>query len=106
MSRRRRPHGTLAGMENVTPPKADPQTLLPPELRSDWAVVPRLSLYWLFTAGAIVGAGAALSVVGFVIGGPAALRWVFPAALVVAASVQVFVSRGERNRLAALRDRA
>ena len=88
----------------VSASQPDPQELLPADCREDRAVVHRLSLYWLFAAGVLVGAGAALSVVGFLTG-DFSLYWAFPVALAVAALGQTVVSWAERRRLAAPRPR-
>ena len=83
-------------MADVIGPEPDPQNLLPADLRAGWAVVPRATLYWLFAAGAILGAGAALSAVGFALG-PDALRWGFPAALGLTMVRRIALSRiGQR----------
>ncbi len=58
----------------------DPQQLLPRELRARWAVVPKAVLYQMVIVGAIIGAGAAVSTVGFVVG-PRWMVFGFPAAL-------------------------
>jgi hypothetical protein len=46
--------------------EADPQNLLPEDQRPHWAVVPRDALYQLVLVGLLLGAGAAVSVVGFI----------------------------------------
>ena len=92
-------------MSDGARPEPDPQTFLPADLRPAWAVVPRATLYWLFAAGAALGAGAALSGVGFALGHDG-LRWGFAAALALVVLGRAVVVRAERGRQAALRGRA
>jgi hypothetical protein len=92
-------------VSNAIGPDPDPQNLLPAGLRAGWAVVPRSSLYGLFVAGAVLGAGAALSAVGFALGHDP-LRWGFPVALALAGLGRVAWDRAERRRLNDLRGRS
>lgn len=61
----------------------DPQELIPEGMRDSWVAVPRSSLYQLVLVGAILGAGAAVSVVAIGLDA-AALRCAFPIAVVLA----------------------
>lgn len=60
--------------------KADPQDLLPPEFRAQWAVVPKFELYQLIVAAFVIGAGAMATILGITVG-PAYLWYGFPLAL-------------------------
>lgn len=92
-------------MVSESPHDPDPQELLPASLRAAWAVVPRATLYWLFIAGALLGAGAAVSVVGFATG-DANLRYGWPIGFGVAALVgRIVYARVEDRRIASLRGR-
>jgi hypothetical protein len=83
----------------------DPQLFLPPGLRPQWAVLPRVSLYTLLAAGLLIGAGAGLTVAGFV-AGHHGLRWGFPAGLAAAWAFRLALAAAERRRLADLRAHA
>ncbi len=89
--------------DGVTEP--DPQHLLPDDLRARWAVVPRASLYGLFAAGVLLGAGAGLAAAG-ALGGDRRLGWAFPVALLLSLLVGELLRRRDRQRLRELAGRA
>jgi len=82
----------------------DPQELLPVELRADWLVVPKTSLWRLCLAVALIAAGIALSIVG-ISTGDRMLASAFPAALALAKLQGVLLPWPEERLLAALRAR-
>lgn len=82
----------------------DPQRLLPPDLRSQWAVVPRDVLYQALLVGGLLGAGIALSIVGFVLD-VRALWLAFPVAGLLALLQNKFFPWSERRLLQRLAER-
>jgi hypothetical protein len=64
-----------------------------------------VSLYNLVAASLLIGAGAGLTVAGFV-AGPDGLKWGFPAGLAVAGAVRLVLAAEERRRLTDLRAHA
>ena len=63
----------------------DPQALLPVALRGAWIVLPKALAYQLFLAGALLGAGVALSAYAIAAGDQSVvLRWAFPIAIAAA----------------------
>jgi hypothetical protein len=74
----------------------DPQLLLPEAIRDKWAVVPRFELYQLSIMMALIGAGAALSIVG-VVQGPSLLKPAFFVALLIGyVQNRIFSRRADR----------
>lgn len=87
------------------PEDPDPQLLIAEDLRDDWIVVPRDTLTNVFIAAALVGAGAALSIAGLILGN----RWLwiaFPVALVIAQAIRHFVPWSDDRLLRELRERS
>ena len=82
----------------------DPERLLPEDLRATWVVAPRASVWWMFTAGMVLGAGVALTAAGYALGEDG-LEAGFPAALLVVVSGRLVAARLERRRVEALRGR-
>lgn len=80
----------------------DFQELLPPEMRSGWAVVPRFFLYQLCAVGALLGAGAAVNVLGWIYGHNW-MRWAFPVAMLIAYLQNRLLSRRETRVVASAR---
>lgn len=91
-------------MADATEWEPDPQDLLPADLRSEWAVIPTVELYWVVVVGAIFGAGGALSICGVAFGHEG-LRWGFPAALVLSFVGSKVMSMGHARRIRMLRGR-
>jgi hypothetical protein len=91
-------------MTRAAEQESDPQRLMAVEFRSDWAVVPPLSLYWLFVVGVLLGAGGAVSLIGFALGN-SVMSWGWPASLVLALVGGKVMARYERSRLARLKAR-
>jgi hypothetical protein len=59
---------------------ADPQDLLPSDLRAKWAVVPKFALYQVVVAAFLMGAGVMAVILGITVG-PTYLWYGFPLAL-------------------------
>jgi hypothetical protein len=78
----------------------DFQHLLPGHMRPRWAVVPRFFLYQLFFVGGLLGAGVALTVIGFAYDAHRWMRWGWAVALLVAWLQNVLLSRHERRLVA------
>jgi len=91
-------------MADATECEPDPQDLLPADVRSAWAVVPPVELYWMVVVGAIFGAGVALSICGIAFGHEG-LRWGFPAAFVLCWAGSKVMSMGHEQRVRMLRGR-
>jgi hypothetical protein len=91
-------------MADATECEAEVQLLLPADLRSEWVVVPKVELYWVFVVGAIFGAGVALSICGIAFGHEG-LRWGFPAAFVLSWAGSKVMSMGYERRVRMLRGR-
>lgn len=85
----------------------EPQELLPEPMQDRWAVVPRATLYQLFMVGALIGAGVAMSVVGFT-SGPGWLRYAFPISLILAQLMNWLIpwERGAMRQLREITDAA
>jgi hypothetical protein len=91
-------------MADATDSGPDPQDLLPADLRSEWAVIPTVELYWVFVVGAIFGAGVALNICGFAFGHEG-LRWGFLAALSLSFVGSKVMSIGHGRRVRMLKGR-
>lgn len=83
-------------MDKMVRPEPDFQHLLPRSMQAKWAVVPRFFLYQLCVVCALLGAGFAMSVVGWVTGN-GWLPWAFPIALAVCWLQNKALSRYERR---------
>ena len=82
----------------------DPQRLIDPALGASWVVLSRDTPARMLIAGAILGAGMALSIAGLAIG----TRWLWaalPMALVVAQMVRTLYRWSEDRAIEAVRDR-